>query len=316
MAIKKPAITVIIVSYKCPEPLKETLSSVMAQRYEGPVETVVVDNASRDETPEIVKRFPNVKLIESRENLGFARANNLGAREGEGDFLFILNPDIVLPQGLLSRLADYLTDDPRVGAVGPTLIEKTGRLQKYCAWKNYTTAAAIADVIGLSEGLPRRFLRAGCFYPHDLYYGEPKEVFSLSGSCALIRKEAFLAAGGFDERYFLFGEDLDLFRTIRRKGFRVVYLPSEPVVHMTGASMASFNPVVRIAGIESPILYNQKYRGAITGLMLMAAAYFSASARLAFFSFGAALRPEETAASRRARYYQKVIEILSRKKFW
>lgn len=315
MSDGKPSIDVISVSYRCEEALAETLASVAAQSYDGQIETLVVDNASGDGTPEFARGFRNVKLIESSENVGFARANNLGARETTGEFIFILNPDVILPPELLSQLADYLIECPDVGAVGPTLVEPSGRLQKYCAWKNYTLLASVGDAIGVSRGSFSKFFHRGCFYPDRYYEGAPKDVFSLSGACVLIRRRAFDAAGGFDERYFLFGEDLDLFRTIRRKGFRVVYQPSGPAVHITGASMGTFDPHVGAAGIESVVLYNCKYRGRLKALLPLVAAYVSLAVRFAVFRLMAALRPEATDASRRARYYRNVMRILSGKKF-
>jgi GT2 family glycosyltransferase len=313
VVIDKPLVNIIIVSYRCSDTLRRTLKSVAAQRYDGPVETTVVDNASGDDTTDVARGFPNVRLIESPVNLGFARANNLGVRETTGEFIFILNPDVILPPELLAKLADYLIEHADVGAVGPTLVKPSGSLQKYCAWKNYTLLACVGDSIGVSRGLLKRFFYNGCFHANRYYEGVPGDVFSLSGSCTLVRREAFDAAGGFDERYFLFGEDVDLFRTIRRKGFRVVYLPSGPAVHVTGASMGTFDPSVGAAGIESVVLYNRKYRGRLKALSLLAAAYVSLATRFTLFRLVAALQPETTTASRRARYYKSVLRILSGK---
>ncbi|UCE27446.1 MAG: glycosyltransferase family 2 protein [Candidatus Coatesbacteria bacterium] len=313
MPSDKPSISTIIVSYRCAEALAETLESLAAQSYDGPTETVVVDNASGDGTPEVARGFRNVKLVESPENVGFAQANNLGIHETAGEFIFVLNPDVILPSELLAELADYLIEHPDVGAVGPTLTDSSGDLQKYCAWKDYTFIAAVGDAIGVSQGLLKRVFYIGCLYREQYYDSDPKNVFSLSGSCALIRRKTFDAAGGFDERYFLFGEDLDLFRTVRRKGFRVVYLPSGPAVHITGNSMGSFNPTVGAAGIESAVSYNRKYRGRLAGLLLLAAAYISLAMRFTFFRFVAALSPEMTAASRRVDYYKNVLRIVSGK---
>lgn len=314
MVKDKPPVNIIIVSYRCADTLRGTLKSVAAQRYDGPVETIVVDNASGDDTTDVARGFPNVRLIESTVNLGFARANNLGVREATGEFIFILNPDVILPPELLTQLADYLIEHADVGAVGPTLVEPPGSLQKYCAWKDYTFLACVGDAIGVSRGLLKRFFYNGCFYPNRYYESALKDVFSLSGSCTLVRRNAFDNAGGFDERYFLFGEDLDLFRTIRRKGFRVVYLPSGPAVHITGASMGTLDSSVGAAGIESVVLYNQKYRSRLKALLLLAAAYVSLATRFTIFRLMAALRPETTTASRRARYYKSVLSILSGKK--
>jgi N-acetylglucosaminyl-diphospho-decaprenol L-rhamnosyltransferase len=308
--MRKPSVSVIIVSYKCAEALVKTLESVIMQDYDGPVEVIVFDNASDDDTVAAAKRFPEVRLIESPENVGFARANNAAVKESVGKHLFILNPDMILPQGLLSRLNEYLTENEDVGAVGPTLVGRSGRLQKYCAWKGYFLPAAIADACGLRSRITDYLFRKSCFYGDGFYTGEPKEVFSISGSCALVKRKAFEAAGGFDERYFLFGEDLDLFRTMRLKGFKVVYLPAGPAVHLTGASMGLYNPVVGAAGIRSSVLYTAKYRGIKVGLALRILGLVSLGLQYAILKLTAALRPEETPFSRRADYTGKVIKIL------
>jgi GT2 family glycosyltransferase len=309
----KPSITIIIVSYRCAEALVNTLESVVTQSYDGPVEVIVFDNASGDDTPAAAKRFSEVRLIESQENVGFAKGNNAAVNESRGEYLFILNPDVILPQGLLSQLVDYLIENENVGAVGPTLVERSGRLQKYCAWKDYPLTAAIIDATGLRSWIAGHLLRKGCFYKDSFYAGEPKEVFSISGSCALVKREAFKTAGGFDERYFLFGEDLDLFHTIRRKGFNVVYLPCGPAVHTTGASMGLYNPIVGAAGIESVIMYNTKKRGKAIGFLLQAVALSSLGLQLATLKLAAALRPDETSFSRSANYVHEVIKLLAGK---
>jgi GT2 family glycosyltransferase len=309
--MRKPSVSVIIVSYKCAEVLTKTLKSVSMQDYDGSVEVMVFDNASDDGTVAATKRFPEVRLIESRENVGFAKANNAAVSESVGEYLFILNPDVILPQGLLSRLTDYLTENEDVGAVGPTLVGRSGRLQKYCAWKGYSSPAAIIDACGLRSRITDYLFRKDCFYGDGFYAGEPKEVFSISGSCALVRRRAFEAAGGFDERYFLFGEDLDLFRTMRLKGFKVVYLPAGPAVHVTGASMGLYNPVVGAAGIKSSVLYTVKYQGIKVGLTLQILGFVSLGLQYAILKLAAALRAEETPLSRRADYVGEVIKILT-----
>lgn len=309
--MQKPSVSVILVSYKCAEALIKTLESVNKQDYGGPVEIIVIDNASDDGTVAAAKRFPEIRLIESPENIGFAKANNAAVKESTGEYLFILNPDIILPQGLLSRLTDYLAENEDVGTVGPTIVGYSGRLQKYCAWKRYSLPAAIVDACGLRSRITDYLFRKSCFYGDGFYAGKAKEVSSISGSCAVIRRRAFEAAGGFDERYFLFGEDLDLFRTIRLKGFKVVYLPTGPAVHMTGASMGSYNPVVGAAGIKSSILYNIKYRGIKVGLALQILGFVSLGLQYAVLRLATALRPEETPFSRRANYVGEVIKILT-----
>lgn len=309
--MQKPSVSVIIVSYKCAEALIKTLESVTKQDYDGPVEVIVFDNASGDGTVAAAKRFPEIRLIESPENVGFAKANNAAVKESMGEYLFILNPDVILPQGLLPRLTDYLTENEDVGAVGPTVVGRSNSLQKYCAWKGYSLPAAIVDACGLRLRVTDYLFRKGCFYGDGFYAGEPKDVFSISGSCALVRRKAFDAAGGFDERYFLFGEDLDLFCTMRRKGFKVVYLPAGPAVHMTGASMGLYNPVVGAAGIKSSILYTIKYRGIKIGLALRILGLVSLGLQYAVLKLAAALRAEETRFSRRADYIGEVIKILT-----
>lgn len=309
----RPSITAVIVSYRCPETLEGTLRALLSQDYKGPVETIIVDNASGDGTPDVARRFPGVRLVELPENVGFARANNVGVREGTGEYVLILNPDAVLPAGLLGELARYLDGDSSAGAVGPTLVDRTGKLQRYCARRAYTFLEGLADVADLKEGLLGWLFSSGGLYPQEYYERGPKEVFSLSGSCALIRREAFEAAGGFDERYFLFGEDVDLFRTIHEKGFKVVYLPVGPVVHLTGTSMGAFNPTVGAEGIKSAVNYNRKYRGRLVALCLASAAFLSLSLRYAAARVIAALKPQETSFSRRARYYGDVIKLLSRR---
>ncbi len=131
-----PTVSVVIVSWKVKRYLLNCLKSIYASDYPGKIEIIVVDNNSKDGTIEAIsKTYPNVKLIASKENLGFARGNNLGFKEAKGDYIYILNPDTLIPKNNISILADYLTTHPDVGMTGPKVLFEDGSIQLTCARK-------------------------------------------------------------------------------------------------------------------------------------------------------------------------------------
>ena len=229
-----PLVSVIIVSYNTRELLLQCIDA-LRKATEVPNEVIVVDNGSRDGSAEAVEqRYPDAVVVRQR-NLGFGRGNNAGLQQAGGKFVLLLNSDVLVKQGCVDRLADYLLLHPEVGAVGPRLIRPSGELDLACRRGFPTPRASFFRVLGLS----RLFSRSRFFNAYNLgYLDEHKEheIDSGTGACLLVRRSTIDQVGFFDPDFFMYGEDLDLCFRIKEGGWKVVYLPAAEAVHLKGQS--------------------------------------------------------------------------------
>lgn len=229
-------LSVVLVSYNTRDLLEQALRSALEATAGLQTEVFVVDNASRDGSAEMVaEKFPQVKLIRSPRNLGFAGGNNLALRQVQGRHVLLLNTDTVVRRDTLSCLVAFLDAHPEAGAVGCKILNPDGTLQLACRRGFPTPMAAFCKVSGLSRLFPRSRRLAA----YNLTYLDPEqtsEVDALSGSCMMVRKAAMDQVGLLDEDYFMYGEDLDWCYRLRQAGWRIYYEPRTAIVHFKGES--------------------------------------------------------------------------------
>lgn len=228
-------ISVCIVSWNVATDLRECLASVRAQRTGLQFETIVVDNASADGSPDMVRReFGDVRLIALDRNRGFAAASNIAMAHAKGRYFLLLNPDCVLPSDALQKLVDLAEAQPDAGLIGPKLVYPDGRLQYSCRRFPTLKAAFFRDTvfgrIFSSARAPSEYLMAD--WDHDGL----RDVDWLSGACLLARAEAVRDVGDLDEGFFWGSEDVDWAFRMKAAGWRVVYTPEPVVVHAVGRS--------------------------------------------------------------------------------
>ncbi|HTZ48939.1 MAG TPA: glycosyltransferase family 2 protein [Verrucomicrobiae bacterium] len=235
-------ISVVIVSWNARRYLQECLKSLEDSPANRSMEVIVVDNASTDGSPEMVEtEFPWVKLVKADQNLGFAKANNVGIRLSKGRYVSLINSDVKVLPDCLGTLADYLDQHPDIGNVGPRVLNGDLSLQGSCRrfptlWNNACMA------IGLS-GAKHRFFSG----EHMQYFAHDREmdVQVLVGCFWMVRKEAFEKAGLLDEDFFMYAEDVDWCKRCWNAGWRVAFNPSAEAIHYRGGS--SVNDPVRFA---------------------------------------------------------------------
>lgn len=257
-------VAVVVVSYETRETLLEGLAALQG---EPATSVVVVDNASRDGSVAAVReRFPSVRLIANPENVGFARACNQGARESATPFLLFLNPDATLAPGSLRTLTALLEARPRVGVVAPRTRSANGDIQ----------VSTGPDLSLVSEIRQRRLVRgvarrdAAVLVEAEGLHAVEREADWVSGACLMIRREAFDAVSGFDERFFLYEEDADLCRRVRQAGWQVLFSPSAETRHALGRSMARAPERARLEYQRSHLLYYRKHCGLLQRALLRA----------------------------------------------
>ncbi|MCC6830147.1 MAG: glycosyltransferase family 2 protein [Thermoleophilia bacterium] len=251
----------MIVSYECAAHLDRCLRALDAARHLVPMEVHVVDNASTDGGDAVAAARPWVHLERMPRNAGFAVAANRGLAGAETGAVLVLNPDAHMsPRDLLACL-DRLAADPSAGVLTPRVVDQTGRFDGRCRRGFPTVPAAL----GVLTGLDRRFPRLlGGYTMAWRDPGEPVDVVAVSGAVMFIRTEALRAAGGFDERYFMYAEDMDLCIRIARLGWRIRYWPGATAVHAGGASG---RPVAaREAFWRSMAVFTRRHRPGPRGL--------------------------------------------------
>jgi GT2 family glycosyltransferase len=229
-------LSIVIVTFNSSRHLPACLAALQSHAPTATHDIVVVDNASQDATATLVTRdWPAVRLIETGANLGFAAASNRGIRATTGERVLLLNPDAVVTQGSIDTLMAVLDADPTVAIAGPRILDLGGRVELSFGPHISPWAEAVQKlrVRGHERGWPvvsswveRATARAS--YPDWV-----------SGACWLARRSALAAAGLFDERFFLYTEDVDLCARVRTNGHRVAFVPAAVIQHARGASRAT-----------------------------------------------------------------------------
>jgi|WetSurMetagenome_2_1015567.scaffolds.fasta_scaffold03197_2 N-acetylglucosaminyl-diphospho-decaprenol L-rhamnosyltransferase len=278
-------LSIIIVNWNSTDFLLSCLDSVYSRAAGIDFEVIVVDNASTDGgAGRIRSRFPEVKMIENFKNAGFGAANNLGAQSARGGYLLFLNPDTIVLGKAIQSLARLMDGLPDAGAIGCRLLN---------ADKTVQTSAILRFPTILNQALGIELLRTA--FPRLAFFGTaplfrdpgvPVPVEALSGACMFVRREAFAAAGGFDERYFMYSEDVDLCREIRNKGYKVYYTGEAEIVHFGGTSTSqsetkAFNVLMMK---ESTHLFLEKWKGKRYAALYKAAFSLVALVRLALLA--------------------------------
>lgn len=227
-------VSIVIVSYNA----RDVLATCLASVADGPWEVVVVDNASTDGSPQLVReRFPGVRLLEPGENLGFGPANNVGMRASTGCWILLLNSDAWPIDDGIERLVAVAERHPRAGIVGPRLRNPDGTLQR--SVRGFPTVWRICTEYLFLRKLGPRTRLFNAFYGAGFDHEREREAEFLKGAVLLLRREALDAVGGFDERYFMFSEEVDLCYRLRQAGWSTVFTPEAEFVHVGGASTAA-----------------------------------------------------------------------------
>ena len=253
-------ISVVIVSWNTRKLLLDCLTSLEAHPVRRSMEIIVVDNDSGDGSAEAVEQsFPAVNLVRSGSNLGFGRGCNLGIDHARGRYVCIVNSDVVFLDACLDQLCDFLDREKDVGIAGPRLLWPDHTLQLSCR-RFPSLWIHLCGALGLSRIFPKSRLfgteHMG-FFAHDRQI----DVDALAGPVLAIRREALEQAGTFDERFFMYCEEVDLCKRIGDAGWRIVFQPEARAVHVARASSSREPGRFLLARIQSQIDYWAKHYG-------------------------------------------------------
>jgi GT2 family glycosyltransferase len=229
-------ISVIIVNFNAAAYLPSCLPTLAKQLSNITHEVCLVDNASNDDSLELVRQlFPNVKVIENQENLGFSKAVNIGLKHTTGRFIIWLNPDSEVLNGAIQELIQYFDNHPQVGIIGAQLINSDGTIQLSCrSFPSYKTV--LFNRYSLMTKLFPKNRYSNAYLYTDWNHKSVKEVDWVSGACLAHRRTVSDELQGLDERFFMYSEDVDFCLRAKQHGWKVHYHPAFKVLHHIGGS--------------------------------------------------------------------------------
>lgn len=261
-------LSVVIVNWNLKDYLLEAVTSVLDSVKRHRFEILVVDNASTDGSADAVRRqFPEVRLVENRENVGFGQGNNLGFEIAHGRYFLLLNNDARLLPGAADHLVDYADGNPEIGICGGQLLNPDGSNQN--SFDNFPSLATEL----LNKSVLRRLFPAR--FPSKLQsISAPRDVEVVIGAMMLIRSEVISSVGGFDPGYFMFLEETDLCFRVKNAGHRVMQLPEAKAIHHQGTSSVRRLPgLSRIEYYRSLYRYFRKWRSPAVSTLLKAGCF-------------------------------------------
>ncbi len=220
-------LSIIIVNYNVQYFLEQCLTSVYLAANNIESEIIVVDNNSTDGSCKMIQEiFPNVKLITNENNVGFSKANNQGVNKAKGKYVLILNPDTVVAEDTFETFLKFAEKQEKFGAIGARFIDGTGSFLPECKRNIPTFKIAIQKILGNSNK----------YYANHINEREVSNVDILTGAFMLIKREIYQEVNGFDEDYFMYGEDIDLSYKLLQNGYQNYYFGKSSIIHYKGES--------------------------------------------------------------------------------
>jgi GT2 family glycosyltransferase len=223
-------LSVIILNYNVRYFLEQAVKSVKSAVSSIEAEIIVIDNASSDGSCEMMEeRFPELRLIRNTENVGFSKANNQAVAEAKGEYVCILNPDTAVPHSIFIHAFQYMSEIADMGILGVRLMDGTGNFLPESKRNLPTPSASVKKLLGIGK-------KENGYYANHLHDRESGEVPVLPGAFMLLKRSLYNEVGGFDEDYFMYGEDIDFSYKVLKAGYKNHYLGSDGILHYKGES--------------------------------------------------------------------------------
>jgi GT2 family glycosyltransferase len=276
-------LSVVIVTWNAKKYVEECLTSLVNSHGAVVTEICVVDNGSSDGTQDLIRaEFPMVRLVETGTNLGFAKANNIGMRLSSGKYVCLINSDVVLPPDCLVKMCSYMEQNPTIGMLGPRMSTPEGPVgrsyMRYpTVWRCFCRAFAL-------DGLLKGLAGSGGIEMKDFDNSSTAEVEVLNGWFLMARRTAIEAVGLLDERFFMYGEDIDWSYRFQKAGWRRVYFAGAEALHYGGASSAAAPIRFYIAMQVSNLQFWRKHHGHVETLAYLLALWLHEICRVAGYS--------------------------------
>lgn len=277
-------LSIVIVNFNTKEYIKTCLNSIFKNVTAIKYEIIVVDNNSNDGSVEMLKKeFPMVKLSANNKNLGFAEANNEGVRLSKGRYLLLLNPDTKVLPNSINLLFKFIENYPDIGIVAPMLLNEDMSLQRSCRifpGLLYT----ISKAFGFPKYMPNHPLLGSVRikgWDHD----KIKEVDQPQGACLMIRRNILDSNDIFDKRFYMYYEEVDLCYRVKKKKYRIYFIPDAKVIHYSGKSFSKNMPRMIYYMYKSKFLFYKKHFNIIKQSLLYLLILFEMVYRISIYSY-------------------------------
>ena len=254
-------LSVIIVTWNSEAEIEHCINSIIHHNVNIPVEIIVVDNGSKDKTRSILKNYSVqtdfVKIILNDDNKGYTLANNQGINEARGEFVLLLNPDTKITDGALEKMIEFLLVSSNAGAIAPQLLNKDYTIQKSCRtfptyWDMFCELFLLSKILPMSETFAGWKMN---YFNHN----ELAEVEQPMAAALMIKKNVLDKVKGFDERYKMFFNDVDLCKSIVDAGYKIYFYPESKIFHIKGASIYKDRKNMLRVWNDDCIKYFKKY---------------------------------------------------------
>jgi len=226
-------LTIVIVNWNSNDLLRNCLDSIEREKGLLTIQTIVIDNNSADGSREMVHNlFPQVQLLNSGGNLGFARANNIAVAYAESQLILFLNPDTIVLEGALQKMIEHMQNNCDTGGLGCKMVNPNGQVQPLGLQWFPNPLTELINILFLTAHTIEK-VKGILPYVNPEHNGYVKKLY---GGCLLVRKSILDQVGWFDERFFMYGEDVDLCRRINESGSKLYYLKDAEIIHIGGGS--------------------------------------------------------------------------------
>lgn len=272
----KKTFDIVIVNWNSGIQLKDCVESVMKSSFDNSIlnKIIVVDNDSKDDSIELAERlnFDKLKIIKNKDNLGFGKACNSGVKNSQSDFILFLNPDAMVYEDTFHKLFDYIekNDNSDVVVYGVQLIGDDGKVQRTCA-RFPNLSNFLVKVLGLNK-LNSKYFET--YHLEEWNHNETKQIDHVIGAFYLIKREIFNSINGFDERYFVYFEDLDLSKRVYDSGYKTIYLSEVKAYHKGGGTSEQVKALRFFYSTRSSLIYSFKHLGIFKSIIFMFFVYF------------------------------------------
>lgn len=255
-------ISIVIVNWNTKKLLLDCIESLKKETKECKIEIIVVDNASSDRSVEAIKkRFPDVYIIENHNNLGFARANNLGISLSKGKYICLSNTDIIALDNVIDRMYSYMEKNLDIGAMLPMCLDEELKIDQCCR-RFPSLRLHMNEALYLDKFFPKIKFFQGRALPLS-FYNSTGDVNSVPCCFIIVRRKAIDGVGLLDERFFIYSEDVDWCKRFHSKGWRVVYYSDARIIHYGGSSSKVAQLKFLIEKHKSELQYWEKHYGII-----------------------------------------------------
>ena len=279
--IESTVVSVVIVNWNVRKLVVNCLRSLIARNPSLILDISVIDNNSSDGSGELIRReFPQIKLIQNLENVGFSRANNQGIREAQGQYILLLNPDTLWVDDSLQRMVEYMNSHPEVGVLGPKLLNADAQsIQYWGARRLPRPLDTFFEYSKLSSIFPRNRL-FGRHLMGNWNHTDSREVECLSGACMLIRQQTLQEVGLLDENYPLYTEDTDWCYRVHLTNWKMYYFAEARLIHIGQQSSLQNRGKATINAVRGIYRYHRKFYGVAALLMVWFLVWITSIAKI------------------------------------